>query len=411
MSFASTMPASRRIIATLAVTQLIGWGMSYDLLSLFGRDMARALGLPNETIFLGLSIMMAVSGLSSPSIGRAIGRFGAASILAAGSLAFAVGLALLAIANGPVLYFLAWTIVGFAAGLGLAVPGYAAVVERMADEAKATISWLLIFTGLSAAVFWPLNAWLADFVGWRGVLWIGVAAHLFVCLPLHLSLLRIPRREYRSGRESADGEPLPQLSQLGSLIAFLLLAVSTTISTFIAFGVSPALLEILRQAGASPALAIQLGSLRSALGITARLADLMLGKRSTALGTAIAAACLMLASFAVLYAGAGSLWGLGGFIALYGFGTGVMTVARVLMPLSLFSADDYARLSGRLILPQNIANAIAPVAYTALIDRSGLGMVLAASAVLTAVTLAALFGLARMARYGRRRTLAVKPAE
>ncbi|MDR3493691.1 MAG: MFS transporter [Ancalomicrobiaceae bacterium] len=410
MSLFAAIPARHRIVATLAVTQLIGWGMSYDMLSLFGRDIARSLGLANETIFLGLSIMMLVAGLSGPVIGRAIARFGAAKILAGGSLAFAVGLGLLATATEPVGYFIAWTIIGIAAGLGLAVPGYAAVVERMGEDAKATISWLLIFTGLSAALFWPINSWLADVVGWRGVLWIGVAAHLFVCLPLHLLLLRVPRRE-QVGHESADGEPLPLLSKAAGLAAFLLLALATTVSTFITFGVSPALLEILRQAGASPAFAVQLGALRSALGITARLADLMLGKRATALGTAVVAGWMTLASFAVLHVGPGNLWGLVGFIALYGFGTGVMTVARVLMPLNLFSAGDYARLSGRLILPQNIANAVAPVAYTALIDRSGLDTVLAVSAVLTATTLVALFGLGRLARRGRRAALALQPAQ
>jgi hypothetical protein len=73
--------------------------------------------------------------------------------------------------------------------------------------------------------------------------------------------------------------------------------------------------------------------------------------------------------------------------AVYGFGAGVMTVARALLPLALFSPREFGLQSARLSLPQNLANAIAPVIFTAILDRAGTGPALFACAVLAALSL------------------------
>lgn len=52
-------------VAVLAVTQLIGWGTTFDMLGVMGRVIAPDLGLPNEAIFAGLTIMMVVSAMGS----------------------------------------------------------------------------------------------------------------------------------------------------------------------------------------------------------------------------------------------------------------------------------------------------------------------------------------------------------
>ncbi|MGO7580579.1 hypothetical protein ACC699_38555, partial [Rhizobium ruizarguesonis] len=64
------------------------------------------------------------------------------------------------------------------------------------------------------------------------------------------------------------------LSKAAQRKAFLLIAAATTISTFITFGISPSLLDIFRQSGASPAVALQLGSARGVIGISALFLDM-----------------------------------------------------------------------------------------------------------------------------------------
>src|SRR3546814_11620468 len=82
---------SAQTVAVLAVTQLIGWGTTFETLGVLGRTIAPDLGMPNEVAFAGLSVMMVVSELAGPTTGRLLGRYGAARALAAGYILFAHG--------------------------------------------------------------------------------------------------------------------------------------------------------------------------------------------------------------------------------------------------------------------------------------------------------------------------------
>lgn len=376
---------SAQTVAVLAVTQLIGWGTSFDMLGVMGRVIAPDLGLPNEVVFAGLSIMMIVSAFAGPATGRLLNRHGAARLLAAASITFTIGLLLLAAAQGIILYVVAWIAIGAGGAFGLSAPAYTAVVERAGPDSKRVIAILMLFTGLSSAIFWPILSLLNETVGWRITFLICAALQFFVCLPLHLFALPKPIAFAADGN-AAQQTPVP-LSPEGQRKAFLLIAAATTISTFITFGVSPSLLEIFRQSGASPALALQLGSARGVIGISARFLDMLLGRRGNPIVSAVMGVTLMVSSFLLMLAMPPSTPLLISFILLYGFGSGVMTVARALLPLALFSPREYGLQAARLSLPQNLANAIAPVVFTAILDRAGAGTAIATCAMLAVMSL------------------------
>ncbi|MDR7146425.1 MFS transporter [Rhizobium sp. BE258] len=397
---------SAQTIAVLAITQLIGWGTTFDMLGVMGRVIAPELGLPNEIIFAGITIMMVVTAFASPSTGRLLARHGAAKVLAASSLIFATGLVMLSAAHDIVLYALAWIVIGLGGALGLSAPAYTAVVEREGMNGKRVIAILMLFTGLSATIFWPLLTWLNDAFGWRAAFRISAALHLFICLPLHLFALPKPVATHTQGT-AAETPPIA-LSSKQRRAAFLLLAASTTLCTFVSFGVAPSLIEIFRQSGASPAFALQLGSARGVIGISARGLDMLLGKRGNPILTSIVGISLMLASFAMLLAFA-STPVLVTFILMYGFGSGILAVARALLPLSFFSAKEYGLQAARLSMPQNLANAAAPVIFTATLDRSGTGLTLIICAVLAAIALALVLMLAAMVRQAARQPVPSLP--
>lgn len=380
-------------VGVLAITQLIGWGTTFDMLGVMGRVIAPALGLPNEAIFAGLTIMMVVSAFVGPATGRWLGRYGAAKVLAASSITFAIGLLLLAATTDIVVYAIAWIVIGFGGALGLSAPCYTAVVEREGVNGKRVIAILMLFTGLSATIFWPILTLLNDNFGWRVTFLVCAALQFFVCLPLHLFGLPKPVTSHTQG--AAAETPPVELTPADRRKAFLLVAVSTTLCTFITFGVSPSLLEIFRQSGASAALALQLGSARGVIGISARALDMLLGKRGNPILTSVMGVSLMLFSFLMLFFVPPSTPLLITFVLLYGFGSGVLAVARALLPLALFSAREYGLQAARLSMPQNLANAIAPVIFTAILDRAGAGPTILTCAVLA--TIAMVFVLMLMA--------------
>ncbi|MEN3146768.1 MFS transporter [Neorhizobium sp. IRAMC:178] len=395
---------SAQTIAVLAVTQIISWGTTFDMLGVMGRIVAPDLELPNEVVFFGLSIMMLVSALAGPATGRLLGRHGAAKVMAAASVTFAIGLLLLASAHEILVYGLAWIIIGIGGALGLSAPAYTAVVEREGLDGKRIIAILMLFTGLSATIFWPVLALMNDLVGWRMTFVLSAMLQLFVCLPLYLFGLPKPvdRNEQTQATDTVPVDFTPPERRR----AFFLVAAATAISSFISFGLSPSLLALLQQAGASPAFALQLGSARGAIGVAARFVDMVLGRRGNALLTSLVGTGLVLFSFLLAATVTSSGPVLVIFMLLYGFGTGVLAVARALLPLSLFSPREFGLQSARLSLPQNLANAAAPVIFTAILDRAGATIVLVTGAVLSAISLVLVLMLVGLVRRANARTAA-----
>lgn len=388
------------LVAALAVSQILGWGTTYEMPAVFGRAMAAELGLANEMAFAGLTVMMLVMAFLGPWTGRMIGRHGASRVLAMGSVLMAAGLIALSLSTGLVTYAIAWLILGAGGAFALTVPAFAAVVEREGHGARRAIGILMIFTGLSSAVCWPLLTLAGEAFGWRGALIAAAAAQVFIALPVHLAVGRIAITRSEEDRAADAIEPLA-LSQRMALAAFLLIALSSSLSSLMTFGLSPQLLHILELSGATPALALQLGSLRAVFGISARAFDLVLGKRSSPVTTGLAGGAMLTASTLMLIFFSGTPSSLLIFTALYGFGSGVSALARATMPLAFFSASRFARQSARLSLPQNLANATAPVLMTAVIDRAGIHAGLVLATLLAATGFAAILALAVIARRGR----------
>lgn len=402
--------ARTALIAALSASQIIGWGTSFDMPGVLGRKIAADLGMANEAVFAGLTVMMLVMAALGPLTGRMIARHGAARTLAFGSILMAFGLFTLAAAQGVVLYGLGWLLLGLGGSLGLSVPAFAAVVEREGRGAKRTIGILMIFTGLSSAVCWPLLALAEQALGWRGALVASGLAQLILCLPLHLAIGRIAIERSDAERAADSIEPLALSRRMGT-IAFLLIALSTSLVSLITFGLSPSLLHILELSGATPQLALELGSLRAVFGISARAVDVVFGARSTPLITGMVGTGLLVIATLSLIFSTGDTTGLFLFTALYGFGSGVSTIARALLPLSFFSASRFAAQSARLALPQNLANALAPVLMTAIIDRSGVNAGLYLCVAFAIIAFSAVAALAVIARHSAPHTASAAGSE
>ncbi|WP_026790742.1 MFS transporter [Pleomorphomonas oryzae] len=383
-----------RLVGVLAVTQVIGWGTTFDMPGVMARKMAPDVGLSIDMTFFGLTLMMLVIGLTGPMVGEAVRRMGAARVLVLGSATSTTGLALLAAAEGPIGYFIAWTMIGAAGSLALSVPAYAAAVEREGAAGRRTIGVLMIFTGVSSTIFWPILDAIDGVVGWRITLLAMAGLHLFVCLPLHLFAL--PPIGAPSVELEANQRPAILLGPDGKVRAFLHIGVISVAFSFTTFGLAAAYLELLRGAGASVEYALWLGTIRPVVSIAARAADLVLDGRAGPLATTVAAALLMGSSFALLLAGVDGVWLLPAFVTIYAFGAGLSAMARAVLPLAFFPPDEFARQSGRLALPQNIGNAVAPVIFVAFIHQAGvaaaalLGLALMAAALASAALLAKL---------------------
>ena len=384
-----------RLISILSVSQLLGWGTTFDMPSVLGRAMARDLDMPFETIFGGLSVMMTMVALASPRVGRLLETMGAARVLATGSGILAIGLAGLASAQGPVSYFAAWAVIGFGGAFALTVPANTAIVEREGLGSKRTMSTMSVFTGLSSAIFWPVLTSGDAAFGWRVSLYVAAAAHLLVMLPIHLWAL--PPRRIEIGDAATLGT-VAQAPLIGRqrMIALGLIAAGSSLVALLTFGISPSLIELLKQSGATPELALTLGSLRAVIGISARLGSTVLIERVSTVTSGLAGSIILLAGFALLTLAAPSLAAPAGFVLLYGAGAGIVTIVRTLLPLAFFSREEFALISSRVALAQYAATAVAPFLFAAILENFGLRGVLAVSVAICLVFLGVMLGLMRL---------------
>jgi predicted MFS family arabinose efflux permease len=347
-------------------------------------------------------VMLLVGAAIGPPAGVWIDRLGPRRTLCAGSPILAASLTLLAMAQGPAVYFLAWAGIGLGVPTGLSIAAHAALARAAPSTARRAIGTLMLFTGLASAVFWPVTSFLVGSIGWRPTCLIFAALHLVVCLPLHLALpaTSVAPPPQPSPAEPNSTEPAPAASWTVSpaqrRTALYLLAGTLSLQGFVSWGLSLHLISLFQSFGLSAATAVLVASLTGPVTVAIRILDIQLGKWLHPLVVAGGALAVLPFTFLLLLFAHSSTASVAAFTILWSAANGIISVARATLPLTLFGAEGFARLMGWLSLPQNMAYALAPLAFSAIIERSGPSTALVVSLVSVLLSLTAILALARV---------------
>ncbi|MCU0941519.1 MAG: MFS transporter, partial [Hydrogenophaga sp.] len=113
------MGSPTSLVLRLGTAQTLAWASSYYLPAILARPMAQGTGVSVGTVWMAFTCALLLSAALGPSAGRAIDRLGGRPVLSGTSLLFAIGLATLGLAQGPVMLFAGWLVVGLAMGAGL----------------------------------------------------------------------------------------------------------------------------------------------------------------------------------------------------------------------------------------------------------------------------------------------------
>lgn len=382
-------------IATLTVTQTIGWGTTFHVPAVLSERVGADTGLSPAVVFGGLTIMLVVAAVLAPWAGRLLERRGSRILMMAGSLLTALGLAILAFSRGPLGFGLAWAVLGLAMPFALNQAASTALVQIAPDRARRAIAVVLMLSGFSGTLAWPALIWLDGAFGWRGAVLIGAALNVLVCLPLHA--VGLPRGRVvplAPLRPSAAPDPAPPDARPVPG-AFWLTAVTFSLSGMLTWGLPLHMIGILRDYGHAEATAVWIGALFGPGQVLARGFELFGGRRFDILTVGVVSALLMPLALALLLAAGSSISGAVGFAIAYGVSAGLATIVRAVAPLRLFGAAAYATVLGRLSVPQNAAFATAPLGFAAIRDAWGapalaaLALAIAAICLVTTVILAA----------------------
>ncbi len=383
-------------VASLGIAQTLAWASSYYLPAMLANSMARDLGVSTPTVFLGFSLALVVSALLGPFAGKAIDRYGGRPVLAATSFIFAAGLAALALAQGPVGLFVAWSILGVAMAAGLYEAAFATLVHLYGKDARGAITGITLLAGFASTVGWPLSAWLELEWGWRVACGVWAGLHLLVALPLNWMLPSTPASPAAPPSPAAvpmapattaiAPAPAPEAAQSSARTAALL-AFVFAVTWFISTAMAAHLPRLLQVHGVPLATALVFAGLVGPAQVAGRLLEYGLLRNIHPLVSArVAGAMHTLGALVFLAVGvpAGAV-----FTVLHGAGNGVLTIAKGTLPLVLFGAKDYGARQGLLMVPARFAQALSPWLFGLAIDRFGAGA-LWFSAALGALGLAAL---------------------
>lgn len=361
------MDGNTSLVLRLGTAQTLAWASSYYLPAILARPMSDDAGVPVGTVWLAFSLSLLLSAAVGPSVGRAIDRLGGRPVLMGTSVLFAAGLAMLALAQGPVSLFAGWIVLGLGMGAGLYEAAFATLVRLQGQHARGAITGITLLAGLASTVGWPLSAWMEAQFGWRGACLGWAALHLLLGLPLNASLPRtdaLPAPEALAPQGNTAAQPTPR--HVAWVLAYVFAA-----TWFVSTALAAHLPAMLMAGGLSLAGALAIGALVGPAQVAGRLLEFGGLRRFHPLWAARLAASMH--PLGVLVWMALGTVAAPVFAVLHGLGNGMLTIAKGTLPLAFYGPVGYGRRQGWIVAPSRVAQAFSPLAFGWLVERWGAG--------------------------------------
>lgn len=368
-SASALSPRVRRAIWGLGFTQVIGYGTTYYLLGLMGVLIMRDLGLSKSVMLAGVSLTLMTSGLGGPIVGRFQDHQGSRFVMAMGSLLMGAGLVIIALAQGPWMYFAGWIVVAIGSPLSLYNAAFTSLARISGRNARRAIVLVTLIGGLASSIVWPITAAALNVLDWRSIVLIFAAINILLCAPLHAWLL--------DGREQKlDGAPMPEpvpagLKPEAQRTAFLLLTSMLAMVSVVGNGWSMLAFPVLEGIGFGHAEAVLVASLVGVFQVLGRIGEMATSSRHSALRTAQVSNVLFGLSFVILAFAKGALLGGLLFAAAYGIANGLNTIVKGTLTLQLFGSHGYGERLGKVTLFPSLAATTAPVMGGLIVDLAG----------------------------------------
>ncbi|MET3615379.1 putative MFS family arabinose efflux permease [Rhizobium aquaticum] len=396
-----TQASTRRslaIVAALGLTQIVGYGTLYYSFSILAPAMAADVGLSREAVFGTFSAALLAGGFAAPFMGGWMDRFGAARMMALGSVCCTVLLSLCAVSPTGWLFGLAVILTQIATGLVTYQAAFAALVQHGPQSATRNITYLTLIAGFASSIFWPITTTLAAHFGWREIYLIFAGLNLALCLPVHLVLARGRARAMETvsgslGAVPVEGALSPWLRRRAMLVVSLAFALS-------GFALSSLLVHMVPMLGAMGlgAAAVTVSALFGPAQVASRLVNMIFGARLSPTGLAIFSTALIALGGVLLAVTQGHVAGAVVFALSVGMGSGIGSIAQGSVPLHLFGSQGYGAIAGRMTAVRLVASAAAPAFFALAMERLGIPVSLLLNAAIGAL---GMIGFALVGRWVR----------
>jgi len=375
------------VVGGLGLGQIVAFACSFYLMGVLGDAIGRDLSLSATFVFATVSLSLAVPALIATRVAQRIDEKGGKPVLLASHVVLAAGLVLIGFAQDAVGLAIAMAVIGLGQSLGLSPTPFAILVQLYGEAARRPITGVALIGGLGSTLGWPLTAWFADELGWRGACFVWAGVQVLVCLPLTAWLC--PHTQGRPRHAATHGEvrwdrPMVQLAILFACAWFI----STCMSAHLP--------RLLTHFGLTLAQASAAAGLVGVAAVTVRFLEFTVLRKLNPVATTRTATLMHPVGAAALLSVGGGAGGAAMALG-QGAGNGMLAVAKGVLPLSIWGDRNYAYRSAVLGRPALWAQVLGPTVFAFALERSATGAVLATSA-LCLVMFAMTFGLARRAQ-------------
>lgn len=354
------------------MAQIISWGALIYAFAVLAGPMAAELGWSKTETYLLASLALAMAGMASYPVGRAIDRGHGRAMMAGGSALAAISL------GGWALSGSVWSLVPSFIGLGTAQamtlyePAFAIIARRQGEKARDGITSLTLWGGFASTFFIPITQMMLDRFGWRGALAGLGLCNLLICLPLHLWLLRpgadaacaTVRNNMQLADAGAVGWAVRQWAFWGLALSFMLYFAAFTGLTF-------HLYPMLAERGMEASDIVIIMAIVGPAQVAGRILMAMVGRgvpiRRVGMATTL---ILTLSLLALIFMGS-HVGLLAIFALIYGGANGVMTLVRGACVPEMLTRRAYGAINGLLTTPIALLRAAAPTLAALLWQASG----------------------------------------
>ncbi|BCJ75214.1 putative transporter, MFS family protein [Catellatospora sp. IY07-71] len=383
-----TPATGHRLIAVLAATATVGYGVLYYTFSVVLHPIAATLHTSTAVITGAYTASVLVAAAAAIPVGRYLDRRSARGLMTGGAALGSLALAGLSQATQVWQVYAAFTLIGLAAATSLYEAAFTVVVHQLGPDRRAgAVLAITIVAGFASTIFIPTTGWLTEHHGWRTALLVLAALHAAVTITGHA--VAIPAGAPDKSATHTPGSPHP--ADVRTLLdrGFWLLTISFVTHGIATSAVSVHLVGYLTHAGHPATTAAAIAGMLGALSVTGRIATTTLGRRHPITTTTAAVFALQAAAAAALPLLGGTVAGAVACVAVFGLGFGVGTIARPAIIVDRYGTTAYGAISGTLTVPITIAKAAAPLAVA-----GATGSILMAAVALLCLTAAsALAGL------------------
>lgn len=360
------------MLTAVSVAQVVSWGILYYAFSVFVAPMQTELGWSTVELTGAYSLALLCSGLAAVPVGRWLDRHGPRALMTVGSiLATLLVVAWSQVTSLPAFYLIMAGI-GFVSAAVLYDPAFVIVAVWFRRQRGRALTLLTFFGAFASFVFIPLSAWLTHLLGWRGALLALAGLLAVITVPIHALLVRRRPEDLGllpDGAAASGGEAtLPQrhersITTSAALreLRFWLLTFAFAASTVAGVTLTVHIIPYLIALGHSAGFAATVAGLFGLMSLLGRMTLGPLAERVARRWITAGLIGMQLAGLAVLVTagrtGAGALL----YVALFGAGSGTLTIMRAALLAEQYGPANYGTINGAQIGALTSARTVAPV--------------------------------------------------